>query len=590
MLDRRAQVSDKPSAVVPPSRTLTLRWRDPVRKALVSLVQTPMNSSPARMTVLDCALMALLCAAAAVVLGKDITSGGLADADSAAHVMDGVLIHDWVMAGPSAWQAPMEFARQQYGHYPTLGIGRHYPPGFAIVEAAFFAAFGISAVSARLCVLLFGLIAITGTFVFARGLAGRSAGVLAAMTLLAMPATTLWGRQTMLEVPTVAVLTWGAVAFSWYLRNPTVRRLALLLAVVLSAIAFKQSAVFLVCATGMTLIACAFAGVVPIRHGIAATVTAGATLLLVILSFDRACLKTLSGYNTYSDPWSFGSLSFYLRTLPYSTGLVLLTLAALGAAASRRTLGAHWLLLASWTVVAYVMVTAASLKVPRFFYVGLFPLAVWAALGMRRVLTLFPKHVPRGVLTAGVAVCLLGSAFARPVRQCPDYGPVVAAHRDSLDRRVVLFSGLRDGDFIFAVREQLPWQSCVVVRGSKLLYTCTAGPQLDLVSYVNSAEQLTELMRRFAFDYVFIERENKVGTREDDFLRRYLSESGDYRLDSEHQIGIPVDSCRFAKTVDVYKLTKPIVREVKHFDIPMPRTGKPIRIALTTSLPRGEGP
>ena len=104
-----------------------------MRRALMNFIKAQPASSPGRITVADCTLLAALYAATAVVLGKDITLGGLADADSAAHAMDGVLIHDWVMAGPSAWLSPMEFARQQYGHYPTLGIGLHYPPGFAVV-------------------------------------------------------------------------------------------------------------------------------------------------------------------------------------------------------------------------------------------------------------------------------------------------------------------------------------------------------------------------------------------------------------------------------------------------------------------------
>ena len=41
------------------------------------------------------------------VLGKDISVGGLRDSDSAVHAMDGVLIHDWIAAGPSAWVEPM---------------------------------------------------------------------------------------------------------------------------------------------------------------------------------------------------------------------------------------------------------------------------------------------------------------------------------------------------------------------------------------------------------------------------------------------------------------------------------------------------
>jgi 4-amino-4-deoxy-L-arabinose transferase-like glycosyltransferase len=561
-----------------------------VPRALMNFLKAPPPSSAGRITVADCALLAALWAATAVVLGKDIALGGLADADSAAHAMDGILIHDWVMAGPSAWQSPMEFARQQYGHYPTLGIGRHYPPGFAVVEAAFFATFGISAVSARLCVLFFGLIAITGTFVFVRELAGRGAGSLAAMTLPAMPATTLWGRQTMLEVPTLAALAWGAVTFSWYLRHPSTRRLSILLAVSLGAILFKQTGVFLVCTVAMTLMVCALAKVVRVAHSVAATAVAAVAVLLVVLSFDDACFKTLSGYDTYPAPWCLGALTFYLRALPYLTGSLFLALAVLGFAVSRRALGVHWLFLLGWAVVAYLMVTAASLKVPRFYYVGVFPLAIGAALGMNRLVLLLPKSSVRPALAAVIAACLGAFAYARPIQHAPDYGPLVAAHRNQIEGRAVLFTGLRDGDFVFAVREHIPWRRAVVVRGSKLLYTCTAGPNLDLVSFATSSDALAALMHRFAFEYVFIERENKVGTVEDDLLRRYLSESGDYERISTQVLDAVPHSCRFASAVDVYKLIQPLTRQVDYFDIPMPRTGAPIRIRLSANTLFGQGP
>ena len=53
-----------------------------------------------------------------IVLGKDISVGGLRYGDTAVHAMDGVLIHDWIAAGPDAWAQPMQFAEAQYGHYP----------------------------------------------------------------------------------------------------------------------------------------------------------------------------------------------------------------------------------------------------------------------------------------------------------------------------------------------------------------------------------------------------------------------------------------------------------------------------------------
>lgn len=527
-------------------------------------------------------LLALF-AATIVVLGKDFTSGALADADSAAHLMDGVLIHDWVMAGPPAWRDPMEFARKQYAHYPTLGIGRHYPPGFAMVEAGFFAVFGINEAAARLCVLFFGLLMVMGAYVFVRRAYTPAAAALTAAILLTFPATTLWGRQTMLEIPTMAALIWAGVGCQAYFREPTHGRLITGISLTVLAILFKQPAVFLVCAFALTLVIGALRGRTPWGHAVVTTVLGTLALGAVVLSFDDACFKTLAGYRTYSDPWGFGALSFYARATPYLTGRALLVLAIAGAALYLRRDREHGVLLLCWVGVAYLMVTAASLKVPRFFYVAVFPLAVWAAVGTERLLTLLPARRLRTAAAGSCILALCAVGYARPVRGSPDYAPVVAAHRNHIADRPVLFSGLRDGDFVFAVRQHLPWRSSVVIRGSKLLYTCTAGPALDLVSDVNTIAQLREVLNRFAFEFIFVERENIVGTAQDELLRQYLSTGDDYRLLASHAL-LPGPSQVFPQSIDVYELAKPMARTVEYFDIPMPRTGAPIRINLKRQL------
>ncbi len=117
---------------------------------------TPNRSAASHRDGMVCAILVVV---AAVVFGRGITVGGMRYTDASSHAMDGLLIHDWFLAGPSAWVAPVEFAMRQYAHYPALGIGRVYPPGFAIVESVFFALFGVSAISARLCTLSFGIAA-----------------------------------------------------------------------------------------------------------------------------------------------------------------------------------------------------------------------------------------------------------------------------------------------------------------------------------------------------------------------------------------------------------------------------------------------
>ncbi len=525
----------------------------------------------------DAAILAVVCLIAAAVMGKDITRGGLVDPDASAHVMDGVLIHDWLLAGPRAWAAPLHFAREQYGHYPTLGIGGHYPPGFAVAEAGFFLVFGVSATSARLCVVLFGVLAAAGCYVFVRGLSDRVMAAIAAVLLIVLPASTNWGRQVMLELPVVATLMWAAVAFSWYFRAPSWRRFALMCLVALLTILFKQTGVFLICAIAMTLSMAALRGTVPRAHATAAVVIGIVSLIGVLLVLDDACLKTVSGYHTQA-PWSAASLLFYPRAIPAEVGWMVVAAAIVGMLISFRQLHEHWWLLSFWVFVSLVMVTVASLKTPRFAYVILPPLAIWASLAAGRLVAAIRIPTLRMAVVTAIIAYTGFVGFRRPVPDGFDFGPLVQACRNKIDQQVVLFSGLRDGDFVFAVREHIPWRRSVVIRGSKLLYTCVAGPDLDMVPYVESPGELAETMKKFAFPQVFVERDNLVGTRQDDWLRTYLKESGDYRLEESVLVRGREGSCGRKVFVDVYSLARPWERQVDHFDIPIPRTRNSIRV------------
>jgi 4-amino-4-deoxy-L-arabinose transferase-like glycosyltransferase len=527
----------------------------------------------------DLLCIATVCLFAFVVLGKDIARGGLIDPDASAHVMDGVLIHDWLLAGPRAWLTPMRFAQEQYGHYPTLGIGGHYPPGFAVVEAGFFLIFGVSAPSARLCVVFFGVLAAVGCYVFVRPLADRVTAVIAAILLIALPASTQWGRQVMLEVPLMASLLWAAVAFSWYFRAPTWTRFAVMCLTALFTVLFKQTGVFLICALAMTLAYCALQGKIPKPHAAVVVLIAVAALMGMLLTLDDACLKTVSGYQTQA-PWSTASILFYPRAIPGLVGRIVIVAALAGFALSYRRLKHHWWFLSAWVFVALVMVSVASLKTPRFVYVAVLPLVVWAAFATGLALNAIRWPTLRTATVAALVAYTGWAGFSRPVNVGPDFGPLVQACRGKIEDQIVLFSGLRDGDFVFAVREHIPWRRSVVIRGSKLFYTCIAGPDLDMVPYVNSPQELAQTMRRFAFTQVFVERDNLVGTQQDDWLRTYLRESGDYISGESVPVEGRENSCGRKTYVDVYSLARPWDRQVDHFDIPIPRTKNAIRIDL----------
>lgn len=528
----------------------------------------------------EIAVIALVLISTALVLGKDITVGGLRHGDSAAHAMDGVLIHDWLASGPAAWVEPMAFARAQYAHYPTLGIGRHYPPGFAMVEAGFFAMFGVSPVSARLCVLFFGLVAATGIYTYVRPLRGRTAAAFAAIALVAMPATTQWGRQVMLELPTMAVLTWAAVAFRRYLDRPTIGRLAVALLIALTTVLFKQPGVFLVGAIAVTLLIAGITKAAPLRHSALALAIALAAVVGVALSLDGHGGQLLSGDATFPERWSWAALSFYLRQVPRGVGPWCLVAAGVGALTGARQLGRHGVFLLAWFATCYVMLSIADYKNPRFLYLGFFPFAVAAGVGAAYVLTRIRSvNLRRATAAVCWATCCMLATMG-PVEDRPDYGTVVVARRDHIIGRAVLFSGLRDGDFVFAVRQHLPWRSAVVIRGSKLLYTCNGRADLDFVSHVGSASDMRALMRKFAFRSVFLETKSATPLEEDALLRNYLVHGGAYRSVASYAFKMAGGPSYRDATLEVYELNVPLERQVEHVDILIQRAKQTIRVRL----------
>lgn len=544
------------------------------------------NTAPTRWTRSDRLAVVALVVLAGVVFGRGITVGGLRDGDSSAHAMDGVLILDWVRAGPGAWLDPMGFAREQYAHYPTLAIGRHYPPGFAVVEAAFFALFGISAITARACVVAFGAMLGVGCFAFTRRFSDTTTAALAGVFMITMPAIVLWGRQEMLEAPTLAVMTIALCTAARYLERPSGRRLIVMMIALAAGLTFRQTAVFLIGAVAITMALGALTRRVPRSHAAVVLALAVGCAALVVLSLDGHGAKLLRGDKTFADTFGFESLSFYVREAPQSAGVVVLCLAAAGLAWAIVRSRTAALLCASWLAVGYVGLSIADYKNPRFLCALLTPLAVFSAIGAERATALLPGRVAGRVVLTVTAAALVVVAVVQPIAFRPDYGPVVVAHRDELEGHVVLFSGLRAGDFSFAARQYLPWRRIVVVRTSKLLYTCSGRPDLDLETRVASLDDVAAVLDRFAFDALVVEREEKVGVPPEAWLREVLAKQTTYTLADEHPLPAgDVPSFRDV-TLDVYVPRHPGVRQADHIDIPLPRLGETVRIDLNPQ-PRG---
>jgi len=529
----------------------------------------------------DFGCVALVLVATAMVLGSAISVGGFRSGDGAVHALDGVLIYDWVRAGPEAWASPVAFAEQQYGRYPALGIGQHYPPGFAIVEAGFFAVFGVSVQTARLCVVFFGLLAAVGAYVFSRRWMRRGASLLAVIALVTMPIFVTWGRQAMLEIPTLAVLIWAGVVFSRYIQHPTWRGLLLAHGLALVAILFKQPAMFLSGAFGIGVIVLWRMGQVSFRQVAVSVGICLASTLAVYFMLDELGRQVISGYTNHADSVGWSGLWFYGRQMSSMVGWPLLIFAAIGLVLCVKRSLVLGVFLAGWFAACYLMLVSIDCKNPRFICIGLFPLAIWAALAAESLWLRLPGRFVQGLAMAVCVVTLTWHGICQPVTLEPDYGQAVVGQARYIQGRAVLFSGIRDGDFVFAVREHMPWRSTVVVRGSKLFYTCNVVPAIDFSSTVSSVDDIEKILDRYSFPYIFVERANRSGIVQDAMLRDHLANSDAYRLVDSDELFVNYGIKSRRRIIDVYEAVNPSPPVNHTVDIYLPQSKRTIHVDLS---------
>ena len=119
--------------------------------------------------------------------------------DQARHALNGAALLDIVReGGPSR---PVAWLRDYFVHFPAVSMPYH-PPLFPAVEALFYAAFGVSPVSARLAVAGFVAGAVLLFFHQVR-LLEKNSYVAAACVLIffSLPLTQMLSADVMLELP-----------------------------------------------------------------------------------------------------------------------------------------------------------------------------------------------------------------------------------------------------------------------------------------------------------------------------------------------------------------------------------------------------
>ena len=492
--------------------------------------------------------------------------------DAPRHAMDGAFYHDLARSLPLAHLK--QWAMEYYIQYPAVTV-LFYPPLFALVEAVFFGLFGMSHNTAQLTVSAFFLATAFGTYYLTRRWVGRVAALSTALLFIGSPAIALWGRQVMLEIPAFAFLIWGSYFFFCYLDSSRARDLYLVAVFLLAAIYTKQSTIFIAPVYLLTLYFVHRSAIFRRKE------FWWSTLLLCIGVTPLAIFTWLWGQlnvqQSTGGPWVENSrmtLSGWLyvgRQWPRQVGWTVLALAAVycvGAVLQKtwRLPRAATLFFVAWVLTGYLFFTFIALKLERYSIFILFSLVFFSILAIVRGLP--AKIAPFAALALAV------TTFTHTL--IADHVPYVSGYRDAAryvcsmgpPDSVVLFSGLRDGSFIFNVRTLPECKNLTVIRADKLLLTVLGNRHLFGLKELGVGEnQFKDMLGRYGVRYIVLEPNFWNDLQSMQMLVRVLHED-QFRL--LKTIPIRGDHERDELQLEIYQNLSPTSehRNLIRFDLP----------------------
>jgi len=425
--------------------------------------------------------------------------------DSPRHALNGVFIRDLVAAFP--WRDPAGFAAQYYVHYPALTI-LFYPPLFYLISAPFFAVFGVSHATALGVVMLHYVALALGLYVLARRWLSFPVALAVGLSVMAAPGVALWGRQVMLEIPAMAFAVWAFVLLRRHADDARAGYLYGGAFLLLCAIYTKISAIFLVPVAALLLLAARGQAIFRDRHvWIAAGLFAIGFIPVAVLTWMFGQANVVSVTNLPNAEVSRTTLSgwlWYLQRLPEQLGWPIAIGAAIGFAAMlRQGSGAtrtDLVMLLGWTVLGYLFFSAIDLKEARHSTLMLPPLLIASGFAVQALLPL--RVAPWAALLVVVATGLWTWRYA-PV-------PAVSGYRQAADwiasnapqDAIVVFSGKRDGSFIFNLRTHEDRGDLSTIRADKLLLDIAVTRDRGVDQRDYSAAKIGELLDSHGVQYV----------------------------------------------------------------------------------------
>lgn len=514
-------------------------------------------------------VLALTCAAlfATAPMGGDFWWS-----DAPRHALNGAFVKDLVTAMP---HDPRGFATDYYLKYPALTI-LFYPPLLYAVSAPFYALFGVSHMVAQLVVILFYFGFAAGSFALARLFLPTWHALAMAVTMCFVPEIALWGRQVMLEIPAFALLIWGLYFALRYREALLAKYLYGAGACLVLALYAKLSTVFVVPVVIVLLLQGRGLGLLRDKHTwiVAALCLAGLVPLIAItLMFGQGNVQSVVGVDdAVASRTTLAGWLWYLARLPAQLGwpLLALSIAGVAALALKRRAVPHLSFLVLWFVIGYIFFSSIDLKEARHSVFILWPLVLAGFLLIQRL----PARLAGAAAALAAVATIAWTLILVPVPYVGGYAQAVDyIAKNAPPNATVVFSGKRDGAFVFDMRAREDRRDIDVIRADKLLLRVAIRRELGVEEKGASPAEIAKMMDDYGVSYIVAQSDFWTDLQTMANLQSALRSE---RFEEVTRIPVAANVPVEDRELRIYRNKTPISAERKKLRIDLPIIGRTI--------------
>ena len=472
--------------------------------------------------------------------------------DSAVNAANGALFQSLFMELGAFFAAPVDWLWSYYAQYPALSLRRH-PPLFGLVAGLVYSVVGVSAVAAKLTVMLFACAFALGTFLVARRmLNGYLLASCATLLVVATPEIALHFRSVWLDIPSLAFAMW---VFYFYLArldgdDSTRTVLGMVLFAVLTLYTYQPTVLLL---TGVFVHLLfrewrTFYKDRPLLVGTGVLVVLMLPLAAFTVYFAMDNLLATNGsipkeweefaspsYNQWmiTDKMSLGYWTEYARIIVKSYPVQVAGLGLWAILRSVRKPTAAETLMFVCFVIAYVGFSWLAVKGPRYTLYMMIPASLLTVAAVYDTIALLTQRTSKAILCTGLVVLVGAVVQGALVSVHAPYSylsgmdvPVTDILSEDPDA-TILYSGRNDAAFVFYARSLDEQRSATVHRASVQLADPAA-----LEAYV----------QREKIDFIVLEKDNpgyqslEIIDQFREAILAYVDGSADYSLQADYRL------------------------------------------------------